>query len=176
MRWLAIFLALLALVAVGAGCGGGDDEASDDPETTVTDTTDTDETTDDTTTDDSTTDTGDLGGVFASEDCRGLVAAYVAISGAIGSAGSGGDVSGDVDKFREYAEQVPEEIRDDVTVLAEAYGEYITELQDLGLEAGEVPSADQLAQLQAASQSLGTSEVQAASTSLSAWTTENCSG
>jgi hypothetical protein len=105
----------------------------------------------------------------------GLVAAYVAISGAIGLAGSQ-DVSGDVEKFREYAEQVPEEIRDDVQVLAEAYAEYIDELQSLGLEAGEVPSASQLAQLQAASQSLGSSEVEAASTRLSAWTTENCSG
>jgi hypothetical protein len=179
MRWLAIALALFAFAFAGVGCGGGDDEASDDTEITVTETTDTDETTDETSTDDTTTDdttTGtDTDFNFASEDCQGLVAAYVAISGAIGSAGSQ-DVSGDVEKFREYAEQVPEEIRDDVKVLAAAYGEYIDELQDLGLEAGDVPSAAQLAQLQAAGQSLGSSEVQAASTRVSAWTTENCSG
>jgi hypothetical protein len=174
MRWLAIALALFAFAFAGVGCGGGDDEASDDTEITVTEAGESDDTTTDETTDDSGTDT-DVIPTFASEDCQGLVAAYVAISGALGSAGSQ-DVSGDIEKFREYAERVPEEIRADVTVLAEAYADYIEELQDLGLQAGEVPSADQLAQLQAASQSLGSSEVQAASTSVSAWTTENCSG
>jgi hypothetical protein len=181
-RWitvLALLVCALALVAVG--CGGGDDEASDDSGITATETTDTETDTtetEDTTTDDSGTDTDtDTGDVtaFLSEDCQGLVAAYVALSGAFGAAGSE-DVSGQVEQFREYAEQVPDEIRGDVEALATVYGEYIDELQDLGLEAGEVPSADQIAKLQAAGQSLGTSEVQEASDRLSAWTTENCSG
>ena len=181
MRWLVVLVAALAFAFAGAACGGGDDEASDDSGITITETTDTDtETTetDDTTTDDSgtdtDTDTGDFN-AFASEDCQGLVAASLAISGAVGAAGSQ-DVSGEVEKFAEYAEQVPEEIRDDVQVLAAAYAEYIDELQGIGLEAGEVPSASQLQQLQAAGQSLGSSEVQAASERMSAWTEEHCSG
>jgi hypothetical protein len=182
MRWLAIAVALITLVFVGAGCGGGGDEASTDTETIVaTDTTETEETsTDETSTEETSTDTSgiDTDATFnwASEDCQGLVAAYLAITGAIGAAGAQGDVSGDVEQFTEYAEKVPEEIRDDVRVLAAAYAEYIDKLQGIGLESGEVPSASQLQQLQDASQSLGSSEVQAASDRLTAWTEENCAG
>ena len=68
MRWLAILVLAVALVA--AGCGGDDDStASDDTtiEETLTDDTTTDETTtDETTTDDETSDdTTDLSGVLA---------------------------------------------------------------------------------------------------------------
>jgi hypothetical protein len=173
-------MAVLAFAFAGAGCGGGDDEASGTDTTTITDTSTDETTTDETTTEETSTDTAgsdtDTTFNWASEDCQGLVAAYLAISGAIGAAGSEGDVSGEVEKFTEYAEKVPEEIRDDVKVLAAAYAEYIDKLQGIGLESGEVPSASQLQQLQEASQSLGSSEVQAASDRLTAWTEENCAG
>ena len=172
VRWLSILVAALALVA--AGCGGGSDEASSDTTATVTETTETDTTTDETTTESSGTDT-DANFNWASEDCQSLVAAYVGLSAAIASASTGKDVSGDIEKFTQYAGKVPDDIRDDVQTLATAYGAYIDDLKDLGLQPGQVPSADQIQALDAASKTLGDSDVQAASDRLSAWTTANCS-
>ena len=178
MRWLAISVALLTLVFVGAGCGGGSDEASTDTETIVaTDTIGSEDTsTDETSTDDTSTDDSDIDDFnWASEDCQNLIKAFVGLSAAIGAASGGQDVSGDVEEFAKYADEVPEEIRDDVKTIAAAYTTYIDKLRDLGLTAGDIPSADQAQQLQDAAQSLGTGEVSAASDRLTAWTNENCS-
>ena len=181
MRWFAIAVTLVTLVFVGAGCGGGSDEASSDTDTVVaTDTigsedTSTDETsTDETSTDDSgITSSDDFN--WASEDCQNLVKAFVGLSAAVGAASGGSDVSGDVEEFAKYADEVPDEIKADVQTLAAAYSTYIDKLKDLGLTAGDIPTAAQAQQLQEAAQSLGTSEVSAAGDRLTAWTNENCS-
>jgi hypothetical protein len=169
---LAIAVAVLGLALVGAGCGGGDDEAAGDDTTIVTETTDTESTE---TTDDTDTDVGDLGDV--SEDCLAAVGAFVALSQAVGAAGAGGD-PGNADEsaelFSEYADKAPEEIQDDIRVLADAYAAYIEELSGLGLEAGATPSADQIQQLTEAAEKLNTAEVQAASESFNSWATTNC--
>ena len=172
LRWLSVLVVALALVA--AGCGGGDDEAGGDSTVTVTETTDTDTTTDETTTETSDDDV-DAGLDWASEDCQSLIQAYVGLSAAIAAASSGQDVSGDIEEFAEYVDKVPDEIRDDVEILAAAYGTFVDELTDLGFTPGEIPSADQLQALQDASESVSTSEVQAAGERLNAWTTANCS-
>lgn len=170
LRWLSIFVVALALVA--AGCGGSDDESAASDETTIEETT-TDETTTEESTDTSATDT-DATFNFASEDCQSLVKAYVGLSAAIAAASGGQDVSGDIEKFSQYVDEVPEEIRGDVQTIAAAYSTFADELKDIGYTPGEVPTADQLQKLQDASGSLGTSEVQAAGEHLSTWTTENC--
>ena len=170
LRWLSIFVVALALVA--AGCGGSDDESAASDETTIEETTTTDETTTEESTDTSGTDTDAFN--FASEDCQSLVKAYVGLSAAIAAASGGQDVSGDIEKFSQYVDEVPEEIRGDVQTIAAAYGTFADELKDIGYTPGEVPTADQLQKLQDASGSLGTSEVQAAGEHLSTWTTENC--
>lgn len=169
LRWLSILIVALALVA--AGCGGGDEEASPVDETTV------EETTTEATTEEATTETSDeTDGAFAwaSEDCQSLVKAYVGLSAAIAAASGGQDVSGDIEEFAKYVDEVPEEIRADVETIAAAYGTFVDELESLGYTPGEIPSADQLQALQEASQSIGTAEVQAASESLTAWTEQNC--
>jgi len=171
MRWLTIAVAVFALVLVGAGCGGGDDEAGSTDTAVITDTTDTDETTDDTTTDETTDETdtdfsGDLSG-----DCLEAVQAY---SAALAAAGAGGDSDDSLDVFQEFADQAPEEIRDDFQVLAQAYATYIQELGDLGLEPGEVPSADDLAKLTQAAAAFNNPEVTAANERVTAWADENC--
>ena len=170
LRWLYIFVVALALVA--AGCGGSDDESAASDETTIEETTTTDETTTEESTDTSGTDTDAFN--FASEDCQSLVKAYVGLSAAIAAASGGQDVSGDIEKFSQYVDEVPEEIRGDVQTIAAAYSTFADELKDIGYTPGEVPTADQLQKLQDASGSLGTSEVQAAGEHLSTWTTENC--
>ena len=169
-RWLSIFVVALALVA--AGCGGSDDESAASDETTIEETTTTDETTTEESTDTSGTDTNAFN--FASEDCQSLVKAYVGLSAAIAAASGGQDVSGDIEKFSQYVDEVPEEIRDDVQTIAAAYSTFADELKDIGYTPGQVPTADQLQKLQDASGSLGTSEVQAAGEHLSTWATENC--
>ena len=60
-------------------------------------------------------------------------------------------------------------------MLAEAFATYAEELQDIGLEAGATPTAEQLQQLQAALASIDQTEVTAASERLGAWAQENCS-
>ena len=172
MRWLSILVLALALVA--AGCGGGDDDSAASDTTTVEETT-TDTTTDETTTDDGTDTTGDFD--FADEDCRALAAAFLGVSQAFAAAAGGSDeaLQEQAEAFAQYADDVPDEIRADVQTLADAYAQYIDVLQDAGLQPGELPSAEQAQQLQAALAAVGTADVTAASERLGAWTTENCS-
>ena len=172
MRWLSILVVALALVA--AGCGGGDDESAASDETTVEETL-TETTTDETTTEDAGTDT-DADFNFADEDCRSLVAAFVAVGSAFSSAAGGSDELADqAEAFAQFADDVPEEIRADVQTLADAYGQYVEVIQDAGIEPGQIPTAEQAQQLQNTLTSIGTADVNATSERLSAWTNENCS-
>lgn len=169
MRWLSILVLALALVA--AGCGGSDDESAASDETTVEET----QTTTDETTEESGTDT-DADFNFADEDCRSLVAAFVAVGSAFSAAAGGSDeLAEQTEAFAEFADDVPEEIRADVETLAAAYSQYVEVIQDAGIEPGQIPTAEQAQQLQDALASVGTADVSAASERLSAWTNENCS-
>jgi hypothetical protein len=167
---------VLALALLGAGCGGGD-EASSDTETVVTETTD-DTTTEDTTTDETTTEdeTETDGSSFASGDCAELIAASAQLSSAFGAAGSSGDLEDVSAIFDEFAANAPDEIREDLEILAAAYAEYFDVLSDIDIASGETPSPEALAQLQAAMASIDQAEVTAASERLAAWSTENCPG
>lgn len=164
MRWLSILVLALALVA--AGCGG-DDEPSAADDTAIEETTTAEETSDETTAEDETT---DLSGVLEDEDCLALAGVGASIAQAFsGAADSGSDAD-----LEELASKVPEEIRADVEILARALGEYSEKLRDIGVEAGATPSAEQVAQLQAAIASLDQQELTAASERIQAWATENC--
>ncbi len=61
-------------------------------------------------------------------------------------------------------------------MLADAYADYIEVLGGLDLQPGEVPSAEQLQELQQAAEPFNRPEVIAASDRVSAWTTANCPG
>lgn len=169
MRWLSILVLALALVA--AGCGGSDDESSASDETTIEETTTTDDTTTDDTTTDESTDT-DLSGVLGDEDCLALAG----VGASIAQAFSGAVDSADEADLEELASKVPEEIRADVETLAQALATYSEEIQDIGIEAGATPSAEQLQELQTAIASLDQEELTAASQRLEAWSQENCAG
>ena len=172
MRWTAIALALLALVLVGAGCGGDDESASDT--TTLTDTTTDETTTDETTTDDETT-TGDDLGDLASGECADLVESGQKLSQALGAGTPTDEDFDDVSQFfEEFADSAPEEIRADFQVLAEAWEVYADILPDLQVEPGETPDPEALARLQQATASIDQEEFAAASERINAWTTENC--
>jgi len=173
MRWLPIAVAVAAFALVGAGCGG-DEESSADTDTVVaTDTSATDETTtDETTTEETETET-DISGI-PSADCLQAVSAFGVLAQA--AAGAGGDADESLQTFQAFADSAPDEVRDDLQVLASGYAEYIRTLSELGLEQGEVPNADQIAALEKASEKFNTSEFQAASQNWDAWIADNCPG
>jgi hypothetical protein len=158
MRWMMFAVLVAALALVGAGCGGGDDEGAGDTDTAVvTDTTTTEDTTTDETTTETTdtqTDTGTSDGL-ASGDCLSAVTAFGALSQAVAASSSSSEAEDAVRVFQEFANNAPEEIQDDLRVLADAYVEYIGVLTDLSLGAGDTPSADQIQQITQASEGVG---------------------
>ena len=173
MRWLSVVVLVVALAATGFGCGGSNDSSASG-DTTVTETTTEETTSEETTSEETTTgETTDLSGVFADEDCLALVAAAASFSQAL--AGASG-TSDETNAFEELANKVPDEIKADVQVLAEAYAKYGAEIKDIGLEAGQTPSAEQLQKLQAALASFDQQGVSEASVRLSAWAQTNCPG
>jgi hypothetical protein len=164
MRWLAVLVIALALVA--AGCGGGDDSAASD-ETTVEETT----TSGDTTTSEETTATGDLSGVLDDEDCVKLASIGATFAQAI----TGATDEEAAEAFQNLVNEVPDEIKADVQVLADWFADYAAKVKDIGIEAGKTPTAAQIQQLSAALAGTNQEEVSAASERLGTWANENCS-
>ena len=169
MRWLSVLVVVLALVA--AGCGGGGNESAASDETTTTETTTTEDATTTETTDETSTDTTDLSGILGDEDCLALASVGATIAQAFSGASGTTD---NTDELAALADKVPDEIKADVQTLAEAFGTYAAKLQDIGIEPGSTPTADQLQQLQTAIASLDQEELTAASNRIEAWTKKNC--
>jgi hypothetical protein len=154
----------VALLVVGAftfaACGGGDD----------TDATP------------AAGDGGDGGGVVAgpldAAECAKVVTAMSAAAAAVPQVMSGevGDLNTSVEQMEAFAQAAPEEIRDDLVTVAQAYSAYAAVLQDSGWDpsSGEAPPPEVTAALTAASQELQNADFVAASDRVQAWFTENC--
>jgi hypothetical protein len=96
---------------VAAGCGGGDDSTASD-ETTVEETT----TSEDTTTSEETTDTDvDASAVLGDEDCLKLAS----IGATFAQAVTGATDEEATEAFQNLVDDVPDEIKADVQVLAD---------------------------------------------------------
>src|SRR4249919_2455102 len=171
MRWLSILVLALALVA--AGCGGGNNESAASTETTTTEeSTTSDTTTSEETTTEVSTDTTDLTGILGNEDCLALASVGATMAQAFaGASGTTNENSAELDAL---ASKVPDEIKSDVQVLAQAFATYSAKLKDIGIEPGATPTAAQLQQLQAAIASLDQQELTAASNRIEAWSKEHC--
>lgn len=126
-----------------------------------------------TSTDETTTGTTDLG-ALAAGDCRELVDASAALGEAFAAPAPGSDLS-QSEAFEELADRVPDEIRDDYEVLADAFSQYTDALKDVDVTAGETPSAETLQAIQQAIASIDPQEVTEASNNISAWVRANCS-
>ena len=157
-------LAAIAFALVGVGCGGSDDSAATTDTATLTEST-----TEETTTDD--TESSAAG--FPSADCLKAVSAFGVLAQAAAAA-AGVDANDSLASFQAFADNAPDEIKDDLQVLASGYAAYIKTLSDLGLKQGEVPNADQTAALATASAAFSTSEFQTASDHWNAWLATNC--
>jgi hypothetical protein len=163
MRWLALLVMALALVA--AGCGGGDDSSASD-ETTIEETTSEEAATSEETTDSD----ADASAILGDEDCLKLAS----IGATFAQAVTGATDEEATEAFQNLVDDVPDEIKADVQVLADWFAEYSAKLKDIGLEAGQTPTAEQVAQLQAALADTNQEELTAASERLQAWANENC--
>ena len=170
MRWLALLVMALALVA--AGCGGSDNESAGSDDTAIEETTSTESTSEDTTTEETTdTDTDvDVSGILNDEDCVKLAGIGATFAQAI----SGASDEEAAEAFQNLVDDVPDEIKGDVQVLADWFADYAAKLKDIGLEAGQTPSAEQLAQLQSVLAGANQEELTAASQRLETWANENC--
>jgi hypothetical protein len=159
MRWLALLVVSIALVA--GGCGGGSDDSAASTETTTAETTTTE-----------STGTTDLSGVLNDEDCLALAGVGATFAQAV----TGASDQQAADQLQQLVDKVPDEIKADVQTLAQWFADYTAKLKDIGIKAGQAPTASQLQQLQAAISGSNQQELQAASQRLQAWSTANCTG
>jgi len=170
---LLVVLCFGTFVFAAAGCGGDDDSLADD--TTVTETTTTEETTEETTTEEETTEeeTTDTTETSASGSITENCEEFAKIGAQVSEAVTG---TADVDEIRtafdELAAAAPEEIKADFEVLAEYMGAVADALSGVDVGAGETPDSAALAKLA----QIDAAEATAASTNISSWVTENCTG
>ena len=163
-----------------AGCGGDDDSESaetaitettttEETETTETETTETEatETEATETTDTETTETSASG--TTAENCQEFAQVGAKISGAL--TGTSGDPAAIKEAFDELAAAAPSEIKDDFETLAAYLQEVADALEGVDLTS-TTPDPEALARLQG----IDTTEVTQASTNISTWVSENCTG
>jgi hypothetical protein len=125
------------------------------------------------------TDVGGDGGVGAIDAtrCAELLQAMAAASAAaIPGAGSASDLETTVAQLEAMAEVVPEEIRDDMRTVAEAYAVIVQAYSESGYDptSGEPPTAEQIAALTAAAEQLEDEDFVAASERVSVWFETEC--
>lgn len=158
---------LVALVIVGAfvlaACGGGDDTDTSSP--AAGDGADT---------------GGGVAGPLDAAECARVVTAMAAAAAAVPQVMSGevGDLSTSVEQMEAFAQEAPEEIRDDLLTVAQAYSAYSAALTGTGYDpsSGEAPPPEVIAALTEAGQELQNADFQAASDRVSAWFQEHCGG
>ena len=121
---------------------------------------------------------GGVAGPLDAAECAQVVTAMAAAAAAIPQVMSGeaGDLSTSVDQLEAMAAKAPEEIRDDLLLVAQGYATYSAALQNSGWDpaSGEAPPPEVVAALTEASQALDDADFQAASEHVSAWFATNC--
>ena len=109
------------------------------------------------------------------------VEASTALFGAMGGAaaammGDTSELEEGADALEEFADKAPDDIADDVAIVAAAVKEFVEELADMDFDpsSGEEPSAEDMERLQELGAVFEDEEVSEASDRLTAWFTENC--
>ena len=179
----SIGAALLVATAVAvAGCGGS--KSSSAPPVTVTVaattpvTTTTKPTTPASTTEHTATATASGTGAAAGvpKGCGDLVNFGQAFSKAIAAsaASGGGGIGAEADAFKSFASHAPAEIRDQLNIIADAIGKYAVALKGIDLKAGQAPTPEVIAKLQAAAKEINQPAVAAAGAKISTWVSTHC--
>ena len=153
MRIMVVAVSVAALVLAATGCGGSSSSSEGDAAATVesADTTAADTTGGTDTTGAETTGTGDV----SLEGCTKLAELSVKFSQALGAAttGSGApDLDATAKAYEDFADEVPEEIRDAFRTIAAAFGTYADVLGDVDLSSGKTPDPETLQKLAEAAQ------------------------
>jgi hypothetical protein len=161
--WLIRIVAPLVVGAMLLGACGGDDGTTSAADGTT----------------DTATDGGDDGaGIFDAAECAEAVTAWSSAAAAGVAMGQGaGDMGSSVEQLQAFAASAPEEIRADLTTVYEAYAAFVAALEGSGYDptSGAIPTEEQIAAIEEASQSLDDAGVQEASDRVSAWFDANCS-
>ena len=94
---------------------------------------------------------------------------------------SGGNILGQLEYLggpscEEFADEVPEEIRDAFKTVAAAFATYAEVLGDIDLSSGATPDPETLQKLAEAAEKLDDAELTAASAEIEAWAKANCTG
>jgi hypothetical protein len=158
-----VLLALLALIALGfVSCGGDDDDdAASGSGTTISN--------------DDLKDAAKAAGV--DKECLQGVQAFSSLGASAGAAFAGGsELDKSVKAFKAYADAAPDDIKDEVRVIADAYSAYFQAVADSGWDpsSGTAPTQEQADALSAASEKIDSADVKAASDTVSAYFDEHC--
>jgi len=183
MRFSLVRVGVVFLALMLSACGGGGDDEegttlATEPavETTVA------EETPGTTTAAEEPDAGTDDGIDLTTVC---LDATQAMAAAINSytTGMAGAMGGSLDdeslqlaagQLQAMADAAPEEIKDDLAVIAEELGVFYAALADIGYEAGGTPSPEQMAELSALAEVIDQESFQTASDNLNVWFEANC--
>ena len=84
------------------------------------------------------------------------------------------DLNKEADALAALGDAAPDEIKSDFKTFAEAFRDFAKAYGDANFKPGETPTAEQIAKLTAASQSLNTPKLQKAMQHLSAWGSSHC--
>lgn len=78
------------------------------------------------------------------------------------------------DQLEAMAEAAPQEIREDFRVVAKELGNFYEALAEIGIESGQTPTADQIAELSTLAEVIDEEAFNEASDAIDAWFEENC--
>ena len=170
---MLLVAALGALLLIAAGCGGDDDESAADTQAPAA----------------TATDGGDTAGAetepaetaeeeteldFANaENCQEFAELGAKVSQALGGT-EGVDADETKELLNEFADDAPEEIRDDFRVIADAYSKIADALADLDLDPGETPDPEDALKLQEIAGEIDQAALTEANTNITTWVNENC--
>lgn len=175
MRSITVFIALVLALQ---GCGGSDGDADSPAPATTTPAG---------TVGPSTTgssidfdDGSDMSPLNCPELLNWAMDSVSAASAAFSGGSSAGGVEFTADYFQEFADRAPAEIRSDMQLFADAFGEFWETLEDLGFDYTDpqsMASMDQatIAELESAAALLDTDEVQQAADNIAAFFERECS-
>jgi hypothetical protein len=177
---MVIAVPVAALLLVAAGCGGGSTDSAGDTTATIpsvdtTAFTDTSGGMDTSSSTDTTTTIGDA----TLTGCTELSDLSVKFSEAMGAATSGSgtlDLEATAKLYEDFADQVPEEIRDAFKTFAAAFATYADVFKDIDLSSGKTPDPDTMAKIAEAAKGFDNAELTAATAEIEAWVKKNCTG
>jgi len=166
---VAVILGVL-LIALAAGCGSKKSASSSQTTTTNETTT--------TTSSGSGSGSGSGKPSFAStKNCAQLASLAAKVSQSFQPNANGEiNLGKQADALDALASAAPSEIKGDFQTFADAYKSFAHVYSDAKIKVGQTPSAEQIAKLTAAAQSLATPKVKTAIAHLSAWGSSHCSG